>query len=82
MEELKFPLHIILSNVIVGILGLLYMIRAIGVFKRYSKKIRYTFSTIDKINLKCTCVSENWKYMYYNLPIEDGSNWKFVLKAY
>jgi AraC-like DNA-binding protein len=46
------PLHIIASNVIVAIIGLLYMIKAIGVFKRYYEKIRNTFSSLDKINLK------------------------------
>ena len=28
------------------------MIKALGVFKRYSEKIRFTFSSLDKINLK------------------------------
>ncbi len=48
----KLPLHIMVSNVMVAIVGFSYMIKAIAVFNRYSKKIHFTFSSLDKINLK------------------------------
>jgi AraC-like DNA-binding protein len=48
----NLPLHIMVSNVTVAIIGFSYMIKALGVFNRYSKKIRFTFSSLDKINLK------------------------------
>jgi len=52
VDQLILPKHIVTSNVSVAILGIFYMLKAIGVFKRFSEKIQYTFSSLDKINLK------------------------------
>jgi AraC-like DNA-binding protein len=52
IDQNILPLHITISNIVVAIIGFSYMIKALGVFNRYYEKIRHTFSSLDKINLK------------------------------
>jgi AraC-like DNA-binding protein len=52
IEQNIVPLHITVSNIIIAVIGFSYMIKAVGVLKRFSEKARQAFSSLDKINLK------------------------------
>ena len=45
------PFHIIFSGLLVAVIGVVYTIIALIVFKRYSLKIQNVYSSLDKINL-------------------------------
>ncbi|UCF63659.1 MAG: helix-turn-helix transcriptional regulator [bacterium] len=45
------PFHIILSDFSVATIGIIYMIIALVVLKRYSRKIQHVYSSLEKLNL-------------------------------
>ncbi len=45
------PFHIVLFGMLVALAGIVYMIIALIVFKRYSDKIRNIYSSLGKVNL-------------------------------
>ncbi len=45
------PVHLIVSGLMIAIVGVFYVIMALIVFKRYSRKIRNVYSSLEKINL-------------------------------
>lgn len=45
------PFHIIFFSLLVAVIGVVYMIIALIVFKRYAKKIQNIYSSLEKINL-------------------------------
>ncbi|MEJ2635616.1 MAG: helix-turn-helix transcriptional regulator [Calditrichia bacterium] len=45
------PLHLTISGMLVAVQGMVYVITALYVFKEYSNKIKFTFSSLEKINL-------------------------------
>jgi AraC-like DNA-binding protein len=51
VEQNNPPLHLLISGVAVAVQGLIYVIIALFVFREYLQKIKFTFSTIEKINL-------------------------------
>ena len=51
IEQNARPLHVAISGLILAIIGVVYMIIALVVFKRYSAKIQNIYSSLDKVNL-------------------------------
>jgi AraC-like DNA-binding protein len=45
------PLHISIFGMLIAVQGLIYVTVALYIFKEYSNKIKFTFSSLDKINL-------------------------------
>jgi AraC-like DNA-binding protein len=52
IDQNERPFHIILSSLMISIVGVVYMIVALVVFKHYSDKIQNVYSSLDKVNLK------------------------------
>lgn len=45
------PTHILISGIIVSIQGMFYAVFALWILKKYTQKVRFTFSALEKINL-------------------------------
>jgi AraC-like DNA-binding protein len=51
IQRNETPVHILVSGLMIAVVGVFYIIMALIVFKRYSRKIRNVYSSLEKINL-------------------------------